>query len=209
MRKKRRIMKYGFASALLVLGLALNYLNLGANGFSVYGSVGTYLIYMGFMSLVVATLTELWRKDRIVDERMQFVAHKGIEVNIPLPDCGRIRDHRRGRNIADYDAVPSIHELLGGGNAGSLLHSLPSLAQAPLTQERSQAIPLLPAQFTVSRHSLLVCAPPRSCCFFFGVCYLGLARPIYTSKFKLPRPPPKGILTHIPGLLVRASRFGP
>mgnify|MGYP001051711532 CR=1 FL=1 len=79
MRKKRRIMKYGFASALLVLGLALNYLNLGANGFSVYGSVGTYLIYMGFMSLVVATLTELWRKDRIVDERMQFVATKALK----------------------------------------------------------------------------------------------------------------------------------
>lgn len=79
MKKKRRIMKYGFASALLVLGLALNYLNLGANGFSVYGSVGTYLIYMGFMSLVVATLTELWRKDRIVDERMQFVATKALK----------------------------------------------------------------------------------------------------------------------------------
>jgi len=78
MRKKRRIMKYSFASALLVLGLALNYLKLGAHGFTVYGSVGTYLIYMGFMGLVVATLTDLWRKDRIVDERMQFVATKAL-----------------------------------------------------------------------------------------------------------------------------------
>jgi len=72
-------MKYGFASALLVLGLVLNYFDLGTQGFSVYGSVGSYLAYMGFMGLMVATLTEMWRKDKIVDERMQFVVVKALK----------------------------------------------------------------------------------------------------------------------------------
>jgi hypothetical protein len=71
-------MKYGFASALIVLGLILNYFNLGTHGLTVYGSVGIYLAYMGFMGLIVATLTEMWRKDKIVDERMQFVATKAL-----------------------------------------------------------------------------------------------------------------------------------
>jgi len=72
-------MKYGFAFALLVLGLVLNYFDLGTEGFSVYGSVGSYLAYMGFMGMIVATLTEMWRKDKIVDERMQFVATKALK----------------------------------------------------------------------------------------------------------------------------------
>lgn len=74
----RRIMKYGFASALIMLGLTLNYFNLGTQGFTVYGSVGSYLAYVGFMGMIVATLTEMWRKDKIVDERMQFVATKAL-----------------------------------------------------------------------------------------------------------------------------------
>lgn len=77
-RNRRRMMKYSFAFALLVLGLMVNYFNLGTQGFSVYGSVGSYLTYMGFMGLIIATLTEMWRKDKVVDERMQFVATKAL-----------------------------------------------------------------------------------------------------------------------------------
>ena len=32
------------------------------------------------MGLIVATLTEIWRKDKVVDERMQFVATKAMRV---------------------------------------------------------------------------------------------------------------------------------
>ena len=78
-KNRRRIIKYGFASALLILGLVLNYFNLGTQVFTVYGSVGSYLAYMGFMGLIVATLTEMWRKDKITDERMQFVATKALK----------------------------------------------------------------------------------------------------------------------------------
>jgi hypothetical protein len=79
MRKsRRRIIKYIFAYALIALGLALNYSNLEMQGFTVYESFGSYLAYLGFMGLIAATMAEMWRKDKIVDERMQFVATRAL-----------------------------------------------------------------------------------------------------------------------------------
>ena len=79
-KTRRRMIKYAFALAMLIFGVLLNHFNLGANSFSVYGSVGTYFIYAGFLGLIGATLTEIWRRDRIVDERMQFVATKAMRL---------------------------------------------------------------------------------------------------------------------------------
>ncbi len=76
----RRIIKYALAFALIIVGGLLNQFNLGAESFSLYGSVGTYLLYIGFMGLIVATLTEVWRKNRVVDERMQFIATKAMRL---------------------------------------------------------------------------------------------------------------------------------
>ena len=79
-KTRRRMIKYAFALAMLIFGVLLNHFNLGAAGFSVYGSVGTYFMYSGFTMLIFATLTEIWRRDRIVDERMQFIATKAMRL---------------------------------------------------------------------------------------------------------------------------------
>jgi len=42
--------------------------------------VGTYFIFAGFVGLIGATLTEIMRRDRTVDERMQFVATKAMRL---------------------------------------------------------------------------------------------------------------------------------
>lgn len=79
-KTRRRMMKYAFALAMLMFGVLLNHFNLGAKGFGVFGSIGTYFTYSGFAMLIIATLTEVWRRDRIVDERMQFVATKAMRL---------------------------------------------------------------------------------------------------------------------------------
>jgi len=65
---------------MLILGALINHFNLGAGNFYVYGSVGTYLIYLGFIGLIIATLTEIRRREKIVDERMQFIATKAMRT---------------------------------------------------------------------------------------------------------------------------------
>lgn len=65
---------------MLILGALINHFNLGAGNFYVYGSVGTYLIYLGFIGLIIATLTEIRRREKIIDERMQFIATKAMRV---------------------------------------------------------------------------------------------------------------------------------
>ncbi|KON26726.1 hypothetical protein AC481_06630 [miscellaneous Crenarchaeota group archaeon SMTZ-80] len=79
-KTRRRIIKYSFAFVMLILGALINHFNLGAGNFYVYGSVGTYLIYLGFIGLIIATLTEIRRREKIVDERMQFIATKAMRT---------------------------------------------------------------------------------------------------------------------------------
>ena len=79
-KTRRRMIKYATALAWLIFGVLLNHFNLGANGFGVFDSIGTYFIFAGFVGLIGATLTEIWRRDRTVDERMQFVATKAMRL---------------------------------------------------------------------------------------------------------------------------------
>ena len=80
MRTKRAMAKFAIALAWILLGLMLNHFGLGGNDFSIFGSVGTYLIYIGFLGLLISGLTEVWRREKVVDERMEFVASKAMKL---------------------------------------------------------------------------------------------------------------------------------
>ena len=77
---KRVSVKFAIAIVWIMLGLILNHYDLGANGFSTFGSVGTYFIYIGFLGLLVIGLMEVWRKNKVVDERMELVASKAMKL---------------------------------------------------------------------------------------------------------------------------------
>lgn len=72
---KQMVWRYGFAFVLVLLGLVLQYYNIGKD-FLGFESVGTWLIFVGFIMFVVITLQKISNKKRIVDERMEAIAYK-------------------------------------------------------------------------------------------------------------------------------------
>ena len=71
---------YGIASSMLILGLLLNYFNLGTSNFAGFSSVGNWLIYVAFVGLMLGTVIAISKKKRTVDERMEFVAAKALRI---------------------------------------------------------------------------------------------------------------------------------
>ncbi len=80
MKNKTRVtIMYSLALAWLALGLMLNHFNMGSVDFQIYGSVGTFFIYIGFVGIIIATVRLLVpKKEKVVDERMEFVAAKSL-----------------------------------------------------------------------------------------------------------------------------------
>lgn len=76
---KVQIWKYGFALAVLLLGLIFSFFHIGKE-FLGFTSVGSWLVYVSFVMLVVITLQHFSNKKRIVDERMLFVASKASRL---------------------------------------------------------------------------------------------------------------------------------
>jgi len=71
--------RYGFAIVLIITGLLTLSYNL-KNEFLGFSSIGTWLIYVGFIMLAVITLQLISNKKRIVDERMQLIASKAGRI---------------------------------------------------------------------------------------------------------------------------------
>jgi uncharacterized membrane protein len=81
--KTETMLKYGFAAALIILGLLINHYGLGSPEFTVFGSVGNYLVYIGFVLLLINTVRQITRKKKKrMDERMEFVAAKASGVTM-------------------------------------------------------------------------------------------------------------------------------
>ena len=77
--KKRAAWRYGFAIVVILAGLLLSYFKIGKE-FLGFASVGTWLIYVGFVMLVVVTLQFISKKKRVVDERMEYVASRASRI---------------------------------------------------------------------------------------------------------------------------------
>lgn len=83
MENKTRVMiMYAIALAMLILGLLLDYFKIGSPNFQIFGSVGNWLIYIGFVGLIIATVRLIFisKKKKAVDERMEFVATKALRI---------------------------------------------------------------------------------------------------------------------------------
>lgn len=82
MENKTRVqIMYGVALICIVAGLLFNYFNIGSPNFQIYGSVGNWLVYIGFVGVIIATVKLLIRKKQNKsDERMEFVATKALRI---------------------------------------------------------------------------------------------------------------------------------
>lgn len=79
MNKKQTTWRYVFAFLVIALGIILEAVGVGKN-FLGFESVGTWLIFVGFIMLVVITLQKISNKKRLVDERMISLAYKASRV---------------------------------------------------------------------------------------------------------------------------------
>ncbi len=77
--KKRMILKYSFGVLIILIGILLNYLNLGQDFFS-YKSVGNYLIAVGFLILFISTIFYITKKKKIIDERMEKIGYQSSRI---------------------------------------------------------------------------------------------------------------------------------
>lgn len=79
MNKKQAAGRYIFAFAIIIAGIIFNYLKLGYD-FLGFESIGTWLIFVGFIMLAVISIQLISNKKRIVDERMEKIAHKAARI---------------------------------------------------------------------------------------------------------------------------------
>ncbi len=79
MNKKQAIPRYIFAFIIIIAGITFSYLKIGSD-FLGFESVGYWLIYVGFIMLVVITLQFMTNKRRIVDERMEKIGYMASRV---------------------------------------------------------------------------------------------------------------------------------
>ena len=79
-KSKGTILRYGMSVLFLALGVLFNSFNVGSRNFLSFGSVGNWLIYIGFVSLMIVTIRTLSKKERKVDERNYFIAAKANRI---------------------------------------------------------------------------------------------------------------------------------
>jgi uncharacterized protein YacL len=77
--KKQIAWRYGFGIVLVVVGLLFIRFYEGKE-FLGFSSVGSWMVYVGFLMLAVITLQLISNKKRIIDERMEFVATKAARL---------------------------------------------------------------------------------------------------------------------------------
>ena len=76
--KKSMICRYSFGAILVILGVVLNITGVGQGDFFSYNSVGSYLIFVGILVLILATMILFRMKKKIVDERAEKIASKAM-----------------------------------------------------------------------------------------------------------------------------------
>lgn len=81
--KKQHVGRYIFALAIILIGIVLEVYNIGNEFFS-FQSVGLWMIYVGFVMLVVITLQLIVNKKRVIDERMTWIAFKSSRITFVL-----------------------------------------------------------------------------------------------------------------------------
>jgi len=76
--ENKMMIKYGIAAAVILIGIAFETAGIGEKDFLGFGSVGTWLLFIG-MVMVISTAIR-GKKERKVDERMLHVAAKANRI---------------------------------------------------------------------------------------------------------------------------------
>lgn len=80
MMDKRTIFGYGFGLVVIAAGLLMESLGAGGQDYVMFDSVGLWLVFIGFITLMVATLQKMSGKKKKTDERVEYIGHKASKV---------------------------------------------------------------------------------------------------------------------------------
>jgi uncharacterized membrane protein len=69
---------------LIVSGALLNQFNIGTNELFGYSTVGNYLIFIGFVMVLVTTITYFTKREKIIDERMEMLRNKTMTLTFTV-----------------------------------------------------------------------------------------------------------------------------
>lgn len=78
--KKSLAYRYLFSAGLILFGLILNFFNIGLGHFAGFNSVGSWVIYAGFLIAVIATISYKKKKKKIIDERMEKIGYHALRI---------------------------------------------------------------------------------------------------------------------------------
>ena len=74
--KKGMIYRIVFIVVLMAGGLLLNTYNIGKNELFGYSTVGNYLLYIGFVMILVTSMMYFTKREKIIDERIEMLRYK-------------------------------------------------------------------------------------------------------------------------------------
>lgn len=74
--KKSMIYRVVFIAVLMIAGLLLNHYNIGTNELFGHSTVGNYLIYIGFVMILVTSIMYFTKREKIIDERIEMLRYK-------------------------------------------------------------------------------------------------------------------------------------
>jgi len=74
--KKGMIYRIVFIAVLMAGGLLLNTFNIGKNELFGYSTVGNYLLYLGFVMILVTSMMYFTKREKIIDERIEMLRYK-------------------------------------------------------------------------------------------------------------------------------------
>ena len=78
--KQRNIIKISFGIAAIIAGILLEHFNIGRKDYVAFGSLGSYLIFVGFIVIAIMIIASFSRKRRIADERAYYIASEASRV---------------------------------------------------------------------------------------------------------------------------------
>ncbi|MCW8965983.1 MAG: DUF2178 domain-containing protein [Candidatus Pacearchaeota archaeon] len=82
--KKSLAYKYLFSAGFILFGLILNFFKIGIGHFAGFNSVGSWVIYAGFLIAIIATIIYKRKKKKIIDERMEKIGYHASRLTVAI-----------------------------------------------------------------------------------------------------------------------------
>lgn len=82
--KKSMKINYAAAIGIILIGVLFQLFEVGGKDFAGFPSLGLWIIFTGFITTAIISMSLLSKKEKIVDERMEHIGYKASRVTTML-----------------------------------------------------------------------------------------------------------------------------